>query len=281
MFRMLRARLQQGHRTSDWPRAEPKLPDRFRGLPVIDPAKCPPGCAVCGEVCPTGAISHEGNGSTPALDLGRCLFCPECVEACPTGAVTHTGDYRLAVRRRDDLLLRAGTPHLAEALDAKSRSLFGRSLKLRQVSAGGCNACEADLNVLSTIVFDLGRFGIQWVASPRHADGLVVTGPVTENMRLALKKTYDAVPPPRLVIAVGACAISGGIYRGHPEAHDGAASTLPVDLFIPGCPPHPYTILDGLLRLLGRLPGATETHRATQAVERATSPSPDAAACAE
>jgi Ni,Fe-hydrogenase III small subunit len=131
--------------------------------------------------------------------------------------------------------------------------LFGRSLKLRQVSAGGCNACETDTNVLSTVVFDLGRFGIQFVASPRHADGLLVTGPVSRNMELALRKTYEAVPEPRIVIALGACAISGGPYRGHPEVRDGADSLLPVDLYIPGCPPHPLTILDGLLRLLGRL----------------------------
>jgi Ni,Fe-hydrogenase III small subunit len=133
------------------------------------------------------------------------------------------------------------------------RHLFGRSLKLRQVSAGGCNACEADINVLSTVVFDLGRFGIQVVASPRHADGLLITGPVTQSMRLALQKTYDAIPAPKIVIAVGACAISGGPYLGHPEAAGGADAVLPVDLYIPGCPPHPYTILDGLLRLLGRL----------------------------
>jgi Ni,Fe-hydrogenase III small subunit len=141
----------------------------------------------------------------------------------------------------------------AQALDEKMLGLFRRSLKLRQVSAGGCNGCEAEVNVLGTIVFDLSRFGIQYVASPRHADGLLITGPVTENMKLALKKTYDAVPPPKIVIAVGACAISGGPYAGHDEQHDGAASVVPVDLFIPGCPPHPLTILDGLLSLLDRI----------------------------
>ena len=144
---------------------------------------------------------------------------------------------------------------LAEALDEKRRKLFGRSLKLRQVSAGGSGACEADLNVLGTVVFDLGRFGISFVASPRHADGLVVTGPVSENMRLALLETYTAIPAPKLVIVVGAEAISGGVFRDHPEVHNGVGSLLPVDLYIPGWPPHPLTILDGFLRLLGRLEG--------------------------
>jgi Ni,Fe-hydrogenase III small subunit len=143
---------------------------------------------------------------------------------------------------------------LAAALDKESHRLFGRSLKLREVSAAGCNACEADVNVLNTVVFDLGRFGIQFVASPRHADGILITGCVSRNMRLGLKKTYDAVPDPKIVIAVGACAISGGPFIDHPEIHNGAESILPIDLYVPGCPPHPITILDGLLRLLGAIP---------------------------
>jgi Ni,Fe-hydrogenase III small subunit len=121
------------------------------------------------------------------------------------------------------------------------------------VSAGGCNACEADVAVLNTVVFDLGRFGIQFVASPRHADGLLITGAVTKNMRKALRETYDAIPDPKLVIAVGACAISGGPYIDHPEVENGADGVVPVDLYVAGCPPHPITILDGLLSLLGRL----------------------------
>jgi Ni,Fe-hydrogenase III small subunit len=190
------------------------------------------------------------------LDLGRCLFCAACVEVCPAGAIRQTGDHRLAAHHREDLLL--GAPggeevRLATALETKLRDLFGRSLKLRQVSAGGCNACEADTNVLGTIGWDLGRFGIQFVASPRHADGLLITGPVSRNMELALRKTYDAVPPPKLVIALGACAISGGPFVDHAEVRTGAASVVPVDLFIPGCPPHPLTILDGVLRWLGKL----------------------------
>ena len=202
-----------------------------------------------------GVATRAGSTTDGArIDLGKCLFCTDCVEACPEGALTYSGDYRLATRTREALVTQEGEQlHLAEALDQRLRRLFGRSLKLRQVSVGGCNACEADGNVLGTVGWDLSRFGIQMVASPRHADGLLVTGCVTENMKLALQKTYAAVPPPKIVIAVGACAISGGPFLDNPEQHGGASSTVPVDLFIPGCPPHPITILDGLLRLLDRL----------------------------
>jgi Ni,Fe-hydrogenase III small subunit/ferredoxin len=251
MLQVSLARLQQGHRTIPYPAQEPTLPDRFRGLPVIDSAKCKEGCQACADACPTSAITADGKGLR--LDLGRCLFCIDCTQACPEGAIRYTQDYRLATRKREHLMLEGQTLKLVQALEETSRRLFGRSLKLRQVSAAGCNACEADLNVLSTVVFDLGRFGIQFVASPRHADGIVVTGPVSENMRSALLETYAAIPAPKLVIAVGACAISGGPYVDNHEVHNGCSSLLPVDLFIPGCPPHPMTILDGLLRLLGRL----------------------------
>jgi Ni,Fe-hydrogenase III small subunit/ferredoxin len=251
MLKSLLARWRQGHRTIPYPAQVPVLPDRFRGLPVIDAARCRDGCRECAEACPTRAIAVDGGAVR--LDLGRCLFCTDCAQACPENALSYTREHRLAARRREDLVVTAGALARAAALEEKTRRLFGRSLKLRQVSAGGCNGCEADVNVLGTVVFDLGRFGVQFVASPRHADGLLITGPVTENMRLALRKTYDAVPPPRIVIATGACAISGGPYADHPEVHNGADSVVPVDLYIPGCPPHPLTILDGILRLLGRL----------------------------
>ncbi len=251
MSRILFERWRQKQRTVAYPAKPPTLPDRLRGAPELAPEKCPGDCAACIAACPTGAISR--NNGTLQLDLGKCLFCGDCQAACPHGAIRLTQDHRLAARTRGDLVIGAGERKLAAALEAKMKSLFGRSLKLRQVSAGGCNACEADTNVLGTVVFDLGRFGIQFVASPRHADGLLITGPVPENMALALKKTYDALPEPRIVIAVGACAISGGPFAGHAEVRNGADGIVPVDLYIPGCPPHPITILDGLLRLLGRL----------------------------
>ena len=251
MLRVLYTRWRQKHRTIAFPQEAPSLPERLRGLPVVDSSKCPDGCRACADVCPTDAIHIED--AKVRIDLGRCLFCPDCTEACPEGAIRFTTDYRLSARSRDDLMVSEKGLELARALEEKTRRLFGRSLKLRQVSAGGCNGCEVDVNVLSTVVFDLSRFGIQFVASPRHADGLLNTGPVTENMRLALRKTYDAMPSPKIVIAVGACAISGGPYLGHPEVHNGAESVVPVDLYIPGCPPHPLTTLDGLLRLLGRI----------------------------
>ena len=242
MWSVLKARCQQRKRTIKFPAGEPSLPDRFRGRPILKETGNP-------ELCPARALSRDAQGLK--LDLGRCIFCAKC----RAGAVEFSGDYRLAVRRREDLIIRPGQEELvlAAALDAESRRIFGRSLKLRQVSAGGCNACEADINVLTTVVFDLGRFGINFVAAPRHADGLLITGPVTENMRLAVEKTYAAVPEPKLVIAVGACAVSGGLFAERAQTHNGAGGILPVDLFVPGCPPHPITILDGLLRLLGRI----------------------------
>jgi Ni,Fe-hydrogenase III small subunit len=191
----------------------------------------------------------------PCLDMGKCLFCTECENACPDHAIHYSNDYRLAARQRQDMIVVNNQPAQScdVALDKNLKKLFGRSLKLRQVSAGGCNACEADTNVLNTLAWDLGRFGIQFVASPRHADGLLITGPVTKNMELALKKTYDAVPDPKIVIAVGACAISGGPYIDHEQVNNGVQGLVPIDLYIPGCPPHPLTILDGLLRFLGRI----------------------------
>jgi len=252
MIHILLSRWRQGHRTFRYPKEIPQLPERFRGLPSIDARLCPEDCRICAEVCPTEAIEIDSQG--PRIDLGRCLFCPDCTDACPKGAVHFTKNHRLATRDREDLLLGSSEElRLAKALDGELMKAFGRSLKLRVVSAGGCNGCEVDVNVLGTLAWDLGRFGIQFVASPRHADGILLCGPVTTHMELAVRKTYDAIPEPKIVVAVGACAISGGPYYRQEEQLGGASSVLPVDLFIPGCPPHPLTILDGMLRLLGKL----------------------------
>jgi Ni,Fe-hydrogenase III small subunit/Pyruvate/2-oxoacid:ferredoxin oxidoreductase delta subunit len=254
MLKVILARLQQGHQTMKYPDGPaPKLSDRFRGRLVLNADGCPADCNACVQACPTGAVTLSG--SRPQIDMGKCLFCTDCVNACPRHAIGYSNDYRLAARHRQDMIVTNKQPSQScdAAMDKDLKKLFGRSLKLRQVSAGGCNACEADTNVLNTLAWDLGRFGIQFVASPRHADGLLITGPVTKNMELALKKTYDAVPDPKIVIAVGACAISGGPYIDHEQAKNGADSIVPVNLYIPGCPPHPLTILDGLLQFLGRI----------------------------
>ncbi len=222
MLRILITRFKQGCRTLSFPKGKPPvLPSRYRGRPIIA-------------------------GQKDSVDLGKITFIPD-------SGIHHSNDFRMAVSKREDLLFKGDAEALAYTLNKKIVKMFGRSLKLRQVSAGGCNACEADTNVLNTPVFDLSRFGIQFVASPRHADGIAVTGPITRNMREALLKTYEAVPDPKIVIAIGACAISGGIFSNSPESSKGLDTILPVDLYIPGCPPHPLTILDGLLRLMGRL----------------------------
>lgn len=159
----------------------------------------------------------------------------------------------MAASRRNDLALTGKDYALAQRMRGDVFRILGRALRLREVCAGSCNACDLDTNVLNTVGWDLSRFGVQFVASPRHADGLLITGPVTRNMQHALMETYRAVPNPKIVIALGACAISGGPYRDSQDVNNGVDGLLPVDLFIPGCPPHPLTILDGLLRLLGRM----------------------------
>ncbi len=245
MLKTLYTRLKQGYRTMPFPADTNVLPERFIGRPVISGDLSIEDRKKCEAVCPTGAIG-EFKGRA-AIDMGKCLFCGECRNS----SLTFTRNYRLSAFSRQGLVVSLQDDQEKE-IKNKVRHIFGRSLKLRQVSAGGCNACESDINVLNTLAFDLGRFGIQFVASPRHADGMIVTGPVTKNMRLALEKTYKAMPSPKLVIATGACAISGGPYTNHEETNNGIGSIIPVDLFIPGCPPHPLTILDGLLSLKNR-----------------------------
>jgi len=231
MLDLIRLRLRQRTRPADMSADGAALPERFRGRPT--------------------ATDMARSRSLPVIDLGRSVFAPE--ELAERSDVAYSLDHRMAVSSREALVMDGGEIELAAALSERMRKVLGRSLRLRSVAAGSCGGCEAELTALGNVVFDMGRFGIQFVASPRHADGIVVTGAVSANMREALEKTYEAVPDPKIVIAVGACAISGGVFRGSGVVADGVPSSIPVDLWIPGCPPHPLTLLDGLLRLLGRL----------------------------
>jgi Ni,Fe-hydrogenase III small subunit len=258
------ANLLRGPATGAFPNRPAEFPERFRGRPALDASRCSSRLARCAAGAPSALVQISPAGE-PRLDLGACLFSPEEAAACPEGAIRFTGDPRLAATGRDALLATGDEAPAVQALDRAQRRLFGRSLRLRSVVAGSCGGCEAELVALGNVVFDLQRFGIQFVASPRHADGIVVTGAVNVNMELALRKAWEAVPDPRLVIAVGACAIAGGPFAGSPEVRGGVPDDLPVDLWVPGCPPHPITLLDGLLRLLGRIEDGSRARRSAPA----------------
>jgi Ni,Fe-hydrogenase III small subunit/NAD-dependent dihydropyrimidine dehydrogenase PreA subunit len=245
LFQSLRVRRSQG--TQYIRDLRSAVPTGFRGLPVIGEGTCGE-CRSCLEVCPTAALT------TPPLrlDLGRCIFCAQCEEACPVGKIRFTAEPKLGAALREDLVLGEGA---AEPLRVKASAafarLFGRSLKLRQVSAGGCNACELELNAVVNVNFDAQRFGIEWVASPRHADALVLTGPLTQKMKEAVRLAWDAMPEPRFLVAVGACAISGGLYREAAAVDRAFLDSVGPALFVPGCPPHPLTFLNAVLDFLG------------------------------
>ncbi len=225
------------------------MPPLFRGLPKIDGEPCPEGCCKCFESCPVGAVKLN----PIQIDLGKCVFCPLCEEACPEKKIHFTHNYHLAVDTRDKLLIDSWTETIfPETASKKIRDYFGKSLKLRQISAGGCNGCELELNALSNVNFDMGRYGIEFVASPRHADGIVITGPMTRNMEKATGICFEAVPNPKIIILCGACAISGGIFRNSSEIERKFLEENKIDLFVPGCPPHPLTFINGLLTWLDK-----------------------------
>ena len=243
MIKTLQNRYEQGYRTSRYPKEPIQLPERYRGRPQIIPDAPVELIEQCAAACPQEAINAENK----RIDMGRCVFCGTCERLSEGRFVTFTQDFEISTAQKEDRVTDGSLPALAEHAKQHFKKLFGRSLQLRQVSAAGCNACEADLNVLATPFFDLARFGINFVASPRHADAIVVTGPISRNMKTALLQTYDAVPAPKAVIAVGSCTLSGGPFRGSPEITEGLDQLLPVDLFIPGCPPHPLTNLHAFL----------------------------------
>lgn len=249
MFKALRVRLAQGKQFI--PDVRAAKPTGFRGLPVIAAGACASGCDACVRSCPTGAIRLD----PLSIDLGRCTFCSECVTACPEAAIELTPEPRMGATARADLVVTAGAEQRAtiRANEGLAR-LFKRSLRLRQVSAGGCNGCELELNATANVNFDLQRFGIEWVASPRHADALVLSGTLTRTMRDAVRLAWDAMPDPRFVVAVGACAISGGLYDGARGVERSFLDDVIPALYVPGCPPHPLTFVNAVLDLLG-VPG--------------------------
>ena len=289
MFETLRQSLKTGVVTTSYPQTPPEISSRARGKPEIDWAKWK-DARPAAAICPTGAIEFRDDTTrTAMLDLGKCIFCGLCAEV--DQSIHMTNQCELATRRRDGLITSAryalkpdGThermissppaadastlqrfnastaqpldeslPTLGKQLRQRVQRIFGRSLHIREVDAGSCNGCEVEIHGLNSPVYDLERFGIHFVASPRHADMLLVTGPVTRNMELALRKTYDATPEPRLVLAVGACGCSGGIFGQSYATCGGVDSVIPVDVYIPGCPPNPHALLHGILLAINRI----------------------------
>lgn len=228
-----------------------ELTPQFRGRPVISADITGDETEKVIKLCPTGAIS-----SAPfSIDLGKCVFCKECQFALP-GKITFTNDYKIATNSRESLIVRAGENKSItldpEKVRKEIKSFFKHALKLRQVSAGGDNSCEMELNAAGNVNFDMGRYGIEFVASPRHADGIVITGPITENMAEALQICYDAVPDPKIIILVGTDAISGAIFADSPALNRSFLDKYPIDLYVPGNPAHPLTFINGVLDLIGR-----------------------------
>ena len=223
-----------------------KVPGIFRGRPVISSVKVDEKELM--DICPVSAIS----ANPVSIDLGKCTFCCECAMRFPE-KIQFTTDYKIAANERESLIIKEGDENPITVNPTKARkeihSLFGSSLKLRQVSAGGDNSCEWELGAANNVQFDMGRFGIEFVASPRHADGIVITGPITESMAEPLQICYDATPEPKIIVLVGTDAISGGIFAGSPAVNRSFLDKYHVDLYIPGNPAHPLTIINGLLDL--------------------------------
>ena len=215
--------------------------EQFRGLPIIKTGN------IDETICPTGALK----ANPTSIDLGKCTLCG----ACKSESISFSNNYKLSATQRETLIITENiSPEDYEKIAIKARKeirkVFSKSLKLRQVSAGGCNGCEMELNACSNCNFDMGRFGIDFVASPRHADGLVITGPITKNMAYALEDCYKSLPEPKIVILAGACAISGGIFQDSTELDRSFLEKHPIDLYIPGCPIHPLTFINGVLSFI-------------------------------
>ncbi|MGB8277474.1 MAG: NADH-quinone oxidoreductase subunit NuoB [Methylovirgula sp.] len=256
--------LRQGKATTAWPLGDGQTgQDGVLGMPKIDPDRCAQDCRECGSICPTEAIKFQPDDTGAErleVDYGRCVVCQLCVEACPTDAAMTSDDWAFATRDRADLVLSSGTAETHASDDSaaqpgpQSKAQFRRSLHIRHVDAGSCNGCESELQALNNPFYNLHRLGIFFTPSPRFADLLLVTGPVTHAMRAPLLRTYEAMPEPRWVMAVGTCAVSGGIVEGGYACGHGLEDVLPVDLYLPGCPPNPAALIETLLMFLDRAP---------------------------
>ena len=247
--------LKRGVATESWPEKHGSTQRGVLGMPRFHPERCAEGCRICADVCLPGAIQIIGNtrGERLSLDYGKCIACQMCTEFCPHDAMEETEDWAFAVRQREDLLWSqtlASAP--ASELREKIHSSFQRSLHIRHVDAGSCNGCESELQALNNPYYNLHRLGIFFTPSPRFADLLLVTGTVTYAMREALLETYNAMPQPRWVMAMGTCAVSGGAVGGSYACERGVEGILPVDIYVPGCPPNPAAMIQALLLLLDR-----------------------------
>jgi Ni,Fe-hydrogenase III small subunit/ferredoxin len=248
--------LLKGNATTAWPDGANDGQEGLLGMPRFAPERCAEGCEECAAICPTGAISvdrEQSGAERLAVDYGRCVVCQLCVEACPDGAAMSSHDWAFGTRDRSDLLLDHGRRG-DEGAEPDAQKNFRRSLHIRHVDAGSCNGCESELQALHNPFYNLHRFGIFFTPSPRFADLLLVTGPVTYAMRDPLLRTYEAMPEPRWVMAVGTCAVSGGISGGGYACGNGLEGVLPVDLYLPGCPPNPAALIEAFLMFLDRAP---------------------------
>lgn len=270
MYKIIKKVFQYGKVTVEYPK-QPIKTDFITGKPIADTSKCNK-CGACIKACPVSAITNNyADGSKVESDsigiefnLDECIFCSNCTDNCPTGAITMSHDFELAAKDRNSLrsspvtineseMVSENYELIGERLKEGIRKRFGRSLQIREVDAGSCNGCDNEVNALNSPYNDLERFGVHFVASPRHADMLLVTGPAARNMELALVKTYNATPDPKLVVAVGACACSGGIFKDSYSTRNGIDSIVPVDVYIPGCPPRPQALIFGILKAIERI----------------------------
>jgi formate hydrogenlyase subunit 7 len=268
--------LMQGKASTRWPDGGDDGQTDVLGMPRFDPAACQDSCRACADACLPAAITmseapKQPGGARLDVDYGRCVVCQMCVEACPTGAFTASNDWAFGVRRRDDLTWTAPVPRAAEEdeLRGEIRRVFGRSLHIRHVDAGSCNGCESELRALNNPFYNLHRLGIFFTPSPRFADLLLVTGPVTYAMRGPLEEAYRGMPEPRFVMALGTCAVSGGTNGGGHACGQGVEGLLPVDIYLPGCPPNPAAIIHALLMLLQRMPQRVRHGQMLEEMDRA------------